>query len=132
MADRDLAAAWRTHLLLLVAAYVVLVAAFYDTFANMVGVWAHSSTFNHCFLIPVIATYLGLTKRAQLAVTMPAVSSFGLIYILLNSLLWLVGELMSVAFVMHAAVIGMLIGVAWTVLGKRAFRVLVGVDLGSH
>lgn len=125
MADRNLATAWRTHLVLLVAAYAVLVAAFFDTFANMVGVWAHSSTFNHCFLIPFIAAYLGLTKRAQLAVTMPAVSGYGLIYILLNSLLWLVGELMSVAFAMHAAVIGMLIGVAWAVLGNRAFWVLV-------
>ena len=98
---------------------------FYDTFANMVGVWNHSSTFNHCFLIPFIAVYLGLSKREQLARTMPAVSLLGLSYIAVNTLVWLGGELMSVAFAMHLAVVGMLIGAAWALLGNRAFLVVV-------
>ena len=105
-------------------AIAALALVFYDTFANMVGVWNHSSTFNHCFLIPFIALYLGLSKREQLAGTMPAVSWLGLGYIALNTLVWLGGQLMSVAFAMHLAVVGMLIGAAWALLGQRAFLVV--------
>lgn len=102
----------------------VVVAVFYPTFANMVGVWNHSSTFNHCFLIPFIAVYLGLSKRPQLATTMPALSWWGLGYMALNTVVWLGGALVSVAFATHLAVVGMLIGAAWTLLGNRAFRVV--------
>lgn len=124
MSDNELTAAWHRHLLALAVVVAVVAAVFYDTFSNMVGVWNHSSTFNHCFLIPFIALYLGLSKRQQLAATMPALSLLGLGYIALNTLVWLGGALMSVAFAMHLAVVGMLIGAAWTVLGNPAFRVV--------
>ena len=123
MSDHARGLAWRRHLILLGIVIAVLGFVFYDTFANMVGVWDHSSTFNHCFLIPFIAAYLGLSKRDQLAATMPAVSWFGLGYMVLNILVWLGGTLMSVAFATHLAVVGMLIGAAWALIGNRAFRV---------
>ena len=121
--DSALIRAWRTHLTLLAVVVSAVGVVFYDTFADMVGVWNHSSTFNHCFLIPFIAFYLGLTKRTQLAATMPAVSWLGLAYMAVNVLVWLGGELMSVAFAMHLAVVGMLIGAAWALIGNRALYV---------
>ena len=117
-------APWGKPLTLLALGYGLLGVIFAATFANMIGVWNHSSTFNHCFLIPFIALYMGYDKRSQLATMRPAVAVYGLLYVALNSLLWLVGELMSVAVFMHAAVVGMIIGLAWTLLGKRVFRVL--------
>ena len=123
MSDHALVSAWRRHLIVLGVVGVALGVVFYATVANMVGVWSHSSTFNHCFLIPFIACYLGLSKREQLAAMMPTVSWLGLGYMALNSLVWLGGELMSIAFATHLAVVGMLIGAAWALIGNRAFRV---------
>ena len=124
MVERTLAAAWSRHLALLGAAYGLLGLIFFDTFANMVGVWAHSSTFNHCFLIPFIAAYMASTKRQELEILMPAVSSYGVAYVLCNGLVWLTGQLMSVAFLTHVGVVGMLIGAAWALLGNRAFKIV--------
>ena len=125
MSDFLYPSAWRRHLIWLGVLVAVVGLVFYGTFANMVGVWNHSSTFNHCFLIPFIACYLGYSKREQLAATMPAVSWIGLGYLALNVLVWMGGELMSVAFATHLAVVGMLIGAAWALLGNGVFRVLV-------
>ena len=118
-------AGWRRHASLLGIAYLVLGVGFYATFANMIGVWNHSSTFNHCFLIPFIAIYLGYGQRDQLARIKPETSIGGLLFVLANGVLWLLGEVMSLAFFMHAAVVGMIIGLAWTLLGTRVFRSLM-------
>ncbi len=103
------AARWRLHAWLLGLAYLALGVGYYGTFADMVGVWSHSSTFNHCFLIPFIAVYLGYTKRPQLEYCAPSVSLYGVAYVALNGLLWIAGEVMSTAFFMHLAVVGMAI-----------------------
>lgn len=124
MSDLELAKVWRRHLLWFAAALGALAAVHFDTFADMVGVWEHSSTFNHCFLIPFIAAYLALDKRSQVATIAPGLSLYGLLYVALNSVLWLVGDVMSVAFGMHLAVVGMLIGSAWALLGNRVFKTL--------
>jgi EpsI family protein len=80
--DKSQAAArWRLHAGLLGLAYLALGVGYYGTFADMVGVWSHSSTFNHCFLIPFIAVYLGYTKRPQLEYCAPSVSLHGVAYV---------------------------------------------------
>lgn len=124
--DKSQAAArWRLHAGLLGLAYLALGVGYYGTFADMVGVWSHSSTFNHCFLIPFIAVYLGYTKRPQLEYCAPSVSLYGVAYVALNGLLWIAGEVMSTAFFMHLAVVGMAIGSAWALLGQTVFRALL-------
>ena len=124
LSELELASVWRRHLLWFSAALGALGVVHFDTFADMVGVWEHSSTFNHCFLIPFIAAYLALDKRGEVAAIAPDLSVFGLLYVALNSVLWLVGDVMSVAFGMHMAVVGMLIGSAWALLGNRVFKAL--------
>lgn len=123
--NTHIAARWRVHGLLLLAACAVLALGYWQTFTDLVGVWSTSSTFNHCFLIPFIALYLGYTKIEELERLAPSVSGYGVLYIVANALLWLAGEVMSLAVFMHAAVVGMLIGCAWALLGQAVFRLLM-------
>lgn len=104
---------------------VAVLAGFHATFADMVLVWWTSSTFNHCFLILPIAVYLGAQHRERLARTAPGTSVAGAVYAFANGLLWVCAELMSVAFFAHLAVVGMLIGVCWALIGNRPFRILL-------
>ncbi len=120
-----IAPTWRPRLLLLVASYVGIVAAYFPTVSDMVQIWWHSSTFNHCFLIIPIAIYLVLESRPQLAGVSPGVGRAGLIYLALNAVLWSAGELVDIAFFEHLAVIGMIIGMSWLLIGPTAFRILV-------
>lgn len=117
--------AWRVRCLWLAGTIGVLIAAYLPTFADMVGLWSHSSTFNHCFLIPPIAVYLGLHCQQQLRGFVPAASRMALLFVFANSLLWVIGELVAVALFQHVAAVGMFIGVAWALIGPRPFRVLL-------
>jgi len=120
-----IASRWRLHALLLGVAYLALGVGFAGTFANLVGIWTNSSTFNHCFLIPFIAVYLGYTRRDELERHAPSVSMWGLAFVAANGVLWMLGEVMSLAVFMHAAVVGMIIGCAWALLGQSIFKQLL-------
>ena len=118
-------AAWRQRLALLAVMVAALLAAFLPTYADMVRIWSTSSTFNHGFLVVPIALYLGSRRRADLAGIAPGVSVWGVTFTFANVMLWIGGDLMSVAFFKHLAVTGMLIGASWALIGNRPFRVLL-------
>lgn len=118
-------ARWRERLPLLLVALLAALAAQYATLADMVGIWWHSSTFNHCFLILPIALGLGWTRRAEVTACAPGLSWWGVGYALANGLLWLAGATLSIAFLQHVALVGLVIGVGWALIGNAAFRVLL-------
>ena len=111
--------AWRARVETLILAWLVVIGGYFATFADMVRVWSTSSTFNHCFLIVPIAVYLALQRRETLTGLAPATSFMALAFVLGNSLLWTLGDLMNIAFIKHLAVVGLLVGTNWALLGDR-------------
>jgi len=116
---------WRLQGLLVGLCLALVLLVYRDTTLDMVNVWNTSSTFNHCFLIPLLSLWLVWDKRAQLARIPPATSVWGLAYMLPNTGLWLAGALLDIAFFQHLALVGLLIGAAWTLIGQQAFRLLL-------
>ena len=98
---------------------------YHETFLDMIGIWSRSQTFNHCFLVLPIALFLGLSRRHVMARLAPATSLWGAAYVASNALAWLAGRLLSVAALEQAAVVGLLIGAGWSLIGNAAFRVLL-------
>lgn len=89
----------RTHLQRLLPGLLVLVALlalFYDTAADMVGIWMRSETFAHAFLVPPITAWLIWRKRAHLAQHQPRSVPWLLVPMALACLLWTLGELADV------------------------------------
>lgn len=117
--------AWRHRIPILGLGVIGIIAAFFGTFEDMVTIWWTSSTFNHCFLILPIALYLGFQRRDVLRVTAPSTSFTGCLFAFANGVLWVAGELVSIAFFKHLAVVGMLIGVSWAMIGNRVLRILL-------
>lgn len=120
-----LSAVWRGRLLTISAILLVVVIGFYSTLFDMVRIWSTSSTFNHGFLIAPIAIYIGWQSRIELLATVPGTAFSGVLFAFANSLLWVAGELASIAFFQHASFVGLLIGTSWAILGAGAFRVLL-------
>ncbi len=116
---------WRQRSLWLALVFSICLWSFYPTFAQMVSIWWNASTFNHCFLIPVISLYLIYEKRKTLAAMLPEISSRGLVFVFLSSLLWLIGELISVSVFQHLAVVSLIIGVTWSLLGNQIASLLM-------
>ncbi len=118
----EVSSEWSRRALVIALTWLLVIAVYFPTFADMVRVWSTSSTFNHCFLIVPIALYMASQRRNLLDSLRPESSIQGLAFVFANSLLWVAGEVMKLAFFSHLAVVGLLIGVSWTLLGNRVFN----------
>ncbi len=99
------------------------------TFRHDIGAaiwtWSHIPTYYYCFLIAPISGYLVWQQRKTLATQIPAPSSAGVAFSLFCLVLWWAAEATLITEVRQVAVIGLLQGVAWAVLGSRLYRRLL-------
>ncbi|MBI5853939.1 MAG: exosortase [Nitrospirae bacterium] len=113
------------HVLIVIVASVFVIGLFWPTVSTMVDVWAQSRTFAHGFLILPAWGYLIWCYRDRLAGLVPTPSHWGLVCLLAVGGGWLIGRLTEVSIVQQAAVMAMLPGLIWTVLGTEIFRALL-------
>ena len=119
------AMSWRTAWGVVAAGIVVLIALFWSTAAQMVTVWINSQTFNHSFLILPICGYLVWIKRGALANEVPRPTWWGLGVILAAGFTWLVGDLASVSMIQQFALVFMMQGLIFAVLGLTIAKLLL-------
>jgi len=115
---------WRqanAALLLLIA---VIIWAFWKTAASMAGIWYHSASFNHGFLIPLISLWLIWSRRDALMAVSPRGSLLGLAGMLGAGILWLLGTLGSAQVVQHFGLVFMIQFAILAVWGWPAVRVV--------
>lgn len=97
---------------------------FRQTWVAMIETWASSRTFSHCFLVFPLAAYLIWIRRERLASLRPVPYYPGLIAVAFSGLVWLAGNVGEVRVVQEFAFIGLLISLAWTILGSTVVRLL--------
>ncbi len=116
------AAARKLHLFVLVAGVLWLVFWYRDTFMAMVEIWDRSETFAHGFVIAPISAWLIWRRRHFIDYLPFAPSLAGIVIGLGAGLAWLLGQLSSVDAVSQFAVVGMLIGLVWSIMGTAVVR----------
>lgn len=86
-----------------------LLLLFRDTALAMTAIWARSDTFAHAFLVPFIVVWLVWRRRAALATLEPVPVPWLLLPIGAACLLWLLGELASVAAASQFALVTLIV-----------------------
>lgn len=117
MQSRSIAAAG------LITLAVVLV--FWQVFVRLVDAWIVDGNYSHGFLIIPIALYLVWERRAQLAAAVPQPSWMGLVLFAGGILILLAGLWGSELFLSRIALIPVIAGIVWFVLGWNHLKVLV-------
>lgn len=107
------------------AALLVMVVVYHETFFSLVWVWSHSGTFQYGFLIIPLVVYLVWKRREPLKETRITCSVPGLVLVFGLSLLWYAADIGGVQVVKHFSVIVMIPALVITCLGVKAFRVLI-------
>lgn len=115
---------WRSRLILIGVLLAIVIALFFATFKEMALIWWTSSTFNHCLLIIPISIWLVFDKRELLRQIEPGCSRLGIAYASFNAIIWLIGGILSIAAIQHAAAVGVIIGSIYTLIGRDVFRVV--------
>lgn len=110
---------WRRPFAMVVAAVLLLLAVFHESYWSMVETWARSETFAHGFLIVPIVLFLIWRQRNALADVVPR--PFPLAGVVLAGLgvVWLLGELVDVVSVRQFSVVLMIPAVVWLMLGTH-------------
>jgi exosortase A len=116
---------WRTAALLLGATVLAILLLHRLTLQAMAKVWTFNESFSHCWFVPPLAGYMAWTRRAELAALTPRPSVLGVILALLSGGLWFLSHLAQVGTGEQIALVGMILGSVWAVLGTEACRRLV-------
>ena len=103
---------------------LLLLVAFWGTFASIVAIWWRSETFQHGFLILPIVGYLIWQRRQMLAAISPQPVKAGYVLLAGLALGWLLAYLGGVLVVQQLSVVAMVPVLLWTLLGTKAVKLL--------
>jgi exosortase len=90
----------------------------------MIEQWQSSRTFAHGFLVMPAACYLIWCHRFRLIPLVPTPSAWGVLALILAGGAWMAGYSAGLVWVQQAAVVAMLPGLVWALLGTRIVRTL--------
>ena len=123
--SRTIPREWQSALkrLALVAAALVILAG--RDWANMLGQWWNSSTYNHILLVPLILGWLVAMRWEQVRTVAPRIWWPGLIGLAGTCFIWLLSRLAGFDLGAQAAAVAMLQFAVITALGLRASYALM-------
>ncbi len=110
---------WFKPLIALILVTLCSVGLFFETWASIVSIWMRSETFAHGFLVLPISLWLVWTRKEHYRSLYPQFSLLGLGFISACGFMWLAADLANVLVIRQWAVVGMLVGGCWAVLGNR-------------
>ncbi len=116
---------WKLHLTYLGAIWAAILLLFFADARDIVGIWWNSSTFNHCLLILPILIWLVARRKEEVIVITPHYFAPGLIYMMVASVGWLLGDFAGVALARQLALVMLLQGAVITILGYNVSRGLL-------
>jgi exosortase A len=123
--QREKTSAWPAALAALALALALIVAAFFDTAAGMVAIWARSDTFAHGFVVAPISLWLIWRMRARLRLFEPRPSWIALPVIAAAAFAWLLGNVGAVNAVSQIAFVSILVLAVPAILGVRLTRAML-------
>jgi len=119
------AMSWRSALSALAVALAIEIAGYWQTAAEIVSIWARSTTFTHGFTVLPIVAWLVWRKRKELRAINPTPAPVVLPLIALAGFGWLGGDFVSVNAASQFALVGMLVVTVVAVLGVEVARAIL-------
>lgn len=118
--------AWSHSLAVLLLLWLVILVIYRDTGAAMVGIWYRSETFAHAFVVPPISLWLIWRLRNELRSIIPQPIPWLALALAVLSLIWWLGDLVSVNAVTQLMLVCMLVvcvpaAAGWNVTRRLAF-----------
>ena len=98
--------------------------AFFPVWKGLVAAWSGSDDYSHGFFIVPIAVYIAWQKRDRLAQTPIRPSAWGLVFLVLALLMYIVGRLGEIATVSSVSMVLALAGVVLYLWGREFLKEL--------
>src|SRR5436190_9729705 len=115
---------WRLAVLTLTVAFAALAALYWKTATSIAAVWSNDPL-GHGYVVVPLAGYLVWQRRQRFQALVPRARFVALPVIALLAFVWLLGNLADTLVVQQFAWVGMIVGLAWIILGSSAARILI-------
>jgi exosortase A len=110
--------------MIMAASVLLILGLFWDAAVSMAATWQQSATFTHGFLIVPLSLYLLWTRRHRVTALFPTPNRWGWLLLLVCGWGWLLGHLADIVVLQQLALVAMVPGLVWTVLGPAVVRAL--------
>lgn len=111
--------AWLPALGTLAGAVLLTLVALWPSWASMAGIWWHTATFHHGFLIAPISLLLVWRLRPRLIGLRARQEPLALVGIAACAGLWLLGEAAQAQLLQHLAAVALLVALTVALLGRE-------------
>ena len=116
---------WQVTGLLALVVCLCVIGLFWPTIRSTIEIWESSRTFSHGFLVLPATGYLIWCYREKLTPLVPTPSAGGVVALIGAESGWVAGYLMNLEWLQQAAVIALLPGLVWILLGTQIVQVLL-------
>ncbi len=116
---------WKKALACILAATLLSLFMFFDTWASIEAIWDRSKTYTHGYIIVPISFWLIWSKRHHLKDLSPSPYWPALTAIIASGFLWLAASLINVLVVQQYAAVLMLIASYWLILGSEITKKII-------
>nr|WP_315191432.1 exosortase A [uncultured Albidiferax sp.] len=116
---------WRNAIFSFLAVLSCILFIFWNTFYGMVSIWARSETFTHGFLVLPIVIWLIWRKRYFVFARIPKPNYFILFFIIVISIVWLLGDLVAINSVTQLASTALVVLSVFAIFGWSVTSVIV-------
>lgn len=115
---------WQQASVSAILAILCAVWLYWSTIMSMTQAWLGSRTFAHGVLVLPATGYLLWCRRSSLVGLIPAPTAMGLVCLALTGALWVAGTVTNSDWLQQVAVIAMLPGILWAIMGSDVVRQL--------
>lgn len=103
---------------------LVIIAIYFQVIIEMVAQWWDDSNYSHGFLIPIVSIYLIMQKKEKLQNIARKKSNWGLIFILVGAMIYIVGTAAAEFFTARFSLVIIIFGIVLFYYGKEFIKEL--------
>ena len=114
------------NLIILCSIFLFSIIVFFNTWSAMISIWIRSDTYMHGFIIIPASIWIIWQKKSTHPYLLPTKTSLlGLMFLILNGFLWLMGSIVNAQIIQQYSLVGILIGGIWFYIGNLGVKKII-------
>ena len=113
------------YLLAMLVSISLLVSVFWGGLSELIVRWDKQEEYSHGYMLPLISLYFIWQKKDLLKQIEFKPSWLGMVVVFLALLIFLIGEVSALFILIQYSFIAVLIGLAWSVMGWQALKIIL-------
>ncbi len=105
---------------------ILLIYGFWGGIIDMLDRWGNKEEYGYAYFLPFIAVYLIWQRRDRLVAAEFSPSWFGVVIVLVAGCLFFIGEIATTFTLIQYALVLIVMGLAYALLGWQAFKIISG------